>query len=102
VPPRERQQRSGARRGALSADLRQALRGEATRLARVEDPLARIRAVSDTFAAMDAELARFADVRYAAIVQLRRQGWSYERLAAASGLSKARIAQLRRGVHVGG
>jgi len=50
------------------------------------------------FAALDAELAKLAEVRYSAVRELRAQGWSYEKLAAASGLSKSRVAQLVRTV----
>ena len=53
-----------------------------------------MRAVGDAFAALDGELERFAKVRLAAIAALRADGWSYDRIAAATGLSKARVAQL--------
>jgi hypothetical protein len=62
----------------------------------VQDPLRRIRAVGDVFAALDDEMARIAAVRLTAVRQLRRDGWSYDRLAAATGLSKGRVAQLCR------
>jgi hypothetical protein len=80
----------------LSPEVRQALRGEAAALAALEDPVRRIKAVGDAFAALDGELARIAQVRLAAVRELRRAGWSYDRLAAATGLSKGRIAQLCR------
>ena len=94
MPPRTR--RSGARRGALSADLKEALRAEATNLGRAGDEVAVVRAVGDTFAALDAELERIAKVRLSAIQRLRAQGWSYDRIAAATDLSKGRVAQLVR------
>jgi hypothetical protein len=102
VPPRPRQPRAGAHRGALSRELRQALRAEAARLARLGDPEAQIRGVSDAFAALDPELARLSEVRYRAIQTLRREGGrSYERLVAASGLSKTRVAQQCRDLENG-
>lgn len=76
--------------------MRQALREEADRLEQVEDPLATIRAVGDFFAALDHELERVAEVRLRAVAALRQQGWSYDRIAAATGLSKGRVAQLAR------
>ena len=51
-------------------------------------------AVGDAFAALDRELEMLADVRLKAIRQLRSQGWSYDRIAEATGLSKGRVAQL--------
>jgi hypothetical protein len=56
------------------------------------------RAVGDTFAALDAELERIAQVRLHAVRRLRAQGWSYDRIAEATGLSKGRVAQLVRDV----
>lgn len=86
--------RAGARAGSLSPELRQALRAEAARLARLADPVEIIKGVGDTFAALDGELARVAKVRLAAVRRLRAQGWSYDRIAAATGLSKGRVQQL--------
>ena len=88
--------RAGARRGKLSPAVRQALRDETAAIEAVADPLQRITAVGDAFAGLDGELARIAKVRLAAVQELRDQGWSYDRLAAATGLSKGRIAQLCR------
>jgi hypothetical protein len=51
-------------------------------------------AVGDTFAALDVELERLADVRIAAIRRLRADGWSYDRIAAATGVSGPRVQQL--------
>ncbi len=87
---------SGARRGALSADLRDALRAEADRLAAAGEPVPVIKAVGDAFAALDGELERLAQARLDAVRALRRQGWSYDRIATATGLSKGRVAQLAR------
>lgn len=89
-----RDRRKGARGGALTPELRNALRAEAARIARLADPIEVCTAVGDTFAALDAELERLADVRIAAISQLRADGWSYDRIAAATGLSKPRVQQL--------
>ena len=72
------------------------MRMEAELLAGIEDPAKRAKAVGDAFAALDAELARLAAVRYDAVRELRAQGWSYDKLAAAAGLSKSRVAQLVR------
>ena len=91
-----RQERAGARAGALSAAVRRELRAEARRLAGMEDPVGQIRAVGDSFAAFDAELEAFAVVRLRAIRALRADGWSYDRIAKATGLSKGRVAQLVR------
>jgi DNA-directed RNA polymerase specialized sigma24 family protein len=91
-----RPRRSGSRPASLSPAVRAALRGEAQRLADLGDPVAVIRATADTFAALDAELERIAAVRLAAVARLRTEGWSYDRIAAATGLSKGRVAQLSR------
>jgi DNA-directed RNA polymerase specialized sigma24 family protein len=96
MPPRRRRPRAGARPGALSEELRTALRAEAARLDAIEEPVAAARAVGDVFAALDAELERVAAVRLNAVRALRREGWSYERIADATGLSKGRVAQLSR------
>lgn len=92
MPPRR--QRDGSRSGSLSQAVREALDLEAKRLRDLPDPVDTIRGVGDAFAAMDAELGRLADVRLEAINELRRDGWSYDRIAASTGLSKGRVAQL--------
>lgn len=92
MPPRR--QRDGSRRGSLSRAVREALEMEARRLRDLPDPVETIRGVGDAFAAMDVELGRLADVRLEAINELRREGWSYDRIAAETGLSKGRVAQL--------
>lgn len=91
-----RERRRGARDGALSAELRSALRAEVARVARLTNPVDVCKAVGDTFAALDVEMERLADVRIAAIGQLRADGWSYDRIAAATGLSKPRVQQLSK------
>jgi hypothetical protein len=92
----QRSARSGARKGALSAQLRTALRAEAQRLEALSDPVDIVTGVGDTFAALDGELERIAKVRLKAVHRLRREGWSYDRIAAVTGLSKGRVAQLSK------
>lgn len=92
MPPRPR--RAGARRGSISPELQSAIRAEAERLAAMPDPVLTTKAVGDLFAAIDRELDRVAKVRLKAVRELRRGGWSYDRIAAATGLSKGRVAQL--------
>jgi len=88
--------RAGARPGELDPNLRAALRSEVQRLERLPDPVARIQAVNDSFAALDDELARLAGVRLRAVSALRGEGWTYARLVLSTGLSKTRVAQLAR------
>jgi len=90
--------RSAARAGRTSKGLRNAIREEAANLTAIADPAKRVRAVGDVFAALDAELAKLAEVRYEAVRDLRAQGLSYDKLALASGLSKSRVAHLVRTV----
>ena len=94
MPPRRR--RAGYRLGQLSQQLRDAITTEATALAQLDEPLAVIAAVGDTFAALDDALAEIALPRLRAVAQLRRDGWSYDRIAEATQLSKGRVAQLAR------
>lgn len=94
MPPRRR--RAGYRPGQLSPELRAAITAEAAHLADVSEPLAVIEAVGDTFAALDDALAELAMPRLRAIAKLREDGWSYDRIAAATNLSKGRVAQLAR------
>jgi len=76
--------------------LQQAVRDEVRRLDSIDDPASQVIAVGDAFAAFDHELERIAEVRLDAIRTLRETGWSYDRIAAATGLSKGRAAQLSR------
>ncbi len=92
MPPQTR--RAGARRGTLSREVRQALRAETMRLDGMSDPLRQAKAVGDFFAALDAELEAVAMVRLQAVRELRALGWSYDRIARETGLSKGRVAQL--------
>ena len=87
-----RRRRAGYRAGQLSAQLREAIVAEGADLDAVEEPFA----VTDTFAVLDDALEAIALPRLRAIAELRRQGWSYDKLAAATDLSKGRVAQLAR------
>jgi DNA-directed RNA polymerase specialized sigma24 family protein len=75
---------------------------EAERLAGLGEPAVVARAVGDAYAALDQELEKFAKVRQKAVAQLRRQGWSYDRIAKATDLSKARVAQISRAARMAG
>lgn len=92
MPPRRRGE--GPRTGSLPFAVRKALEEEAQRLRDLPDPVDTIRGVRDAFAAMEVELGQLATVRLEAIAKLREQGWSYDRIAEAGGLSKGRVAQL--------
>lgn len=94
VPDRPR--RAGARPGQISPAARDSLRDEIARLAQLKDPVLAIRAVGDAFAALDAELDALALVRLRAVQALRDEGWSYQDIADATGISKGRVAQLAR------
>jgi DNA-directed RNA polymerase specialized sigma24 family protein len=83
----------------MSEELRAAVRSEVDRLAAVEEalgPVAAIQAVADVYAALDDALAELGEPRLRALATLRREGWSYDRIAAATSLSKGRVAQLAR------
>lgn len=94
VPPRRR--RDGYRPGRLSPALAEAIEAEAESLSQIDGPVATIEAVGNTFAALDDALAEIAVVRLRAVAHLRGEGWSYSRIAQASGLTKQRVAQLAR------
>jgi len=94
VPPRRR--RAGYRPGQLSAELRDAIATEAAQLDQIAEPLQVIDAVADVFASLEDALADVALPRLRAVAQLRRDGWSYDRISAATHLSKGRVAQLAR------
>src|SRR3954470_18523092 len=94
--PGQRPRRAGARRGAIAPAVRAALREEARRLSGVPDEVERVRLVGDFFAALDRETERIAAVRLVTVGRLHRGGMSYEAIAAATGLSKSRVAQLVR------
>lgn len=92
MPPRRR--RTGYRPGELSAQLREAINSEAEILAGVEEHAATIDAVSEAIAAIDEHLTVVRQLRWDAVVALRAQGWSYDRIAASTSLSKSRVRQL--------
>ncbi|ROR90884.1 hypothetical protein [Nocardioides aurantiacus] len=94
MPPRRR--RAGYRPGQLSPELRAAIAAEADQLGQITEPLELIDAVGDVYAALDTALEPVALPRLRAVAELRRQGWSYDRLAEATKLSKTRVAQLAR------
>lgn len=75
---------------------RRALSGAAAQFEDLEDPVARISAVSAVLAAVEEVLAVLAQLRIVAVHQLRADGWSLDRIARATGLSKARVAQIAR------
>ena len=94
MPPRRR--RDGYRPETLTPALSEALVAEGARLEAIAGPLETIAAMGDTYAALDDALDAVALPRLRAIAQLRAQGWSYDRIAAATDLSKGRVAQLAR------
>jgi DNA-directed RNA polymerase specialized sigma24 family protein len=94
MPNTRRADRAGARSGSLPPALRGAVRDEAKRIAGLKDPIEIITAAGDTFAGLDSELERIADIRLSAVRRLREEGWSYDRIATATGLSKGRVQQL--------
>ncbi|GAA2735251.1 hypothetical protein GCM10009867_17130 [Pedococcus aerophilus] len=99
MPPSRRkskQRRAGYRPGTLSRELADAITAEAARLDEPTEPLAVIAGVGEVFASLDDALAELALPRLKAIADLRRQGWSYDRIAAETKLSKGRVAQLAR------
>lgn len=80
----------------LPAPLLVALDYEANRVDRINEPAMIISAVNTFMAAMEQELGRFGTMRLSAVAALRQQGASYDRIAASTGLSKSRVAQLAR------
>lgn len=76
--------------------VRDAVREACASTSRLQDPLAQISAASVLMAALEEETVQLAQLRIAAVLELRRSGWSLGRIADATGLSKARIAQIAR------
>ena len=70
------------------------LDAEAASLAEVDGDATTIDAVSEAIAAIDEHLDVVRQLRWDAIVSLRDEGWSYDRIAAATSLSKTRLRQL--------
>lgn len=95
MPPRQR--RAGYEPGRqLSPPLEAAIDAEAARLGAIEDPAEAVRAVTEVFMALDDAFEAVAEPRLRAISQLYRTSRSYQTVATATGLSKARVAQLVR------
>jgi hypothetical protein len=94
----ERRQRPSA----LPDGVRDAVTAELQSLAQVADPLERMGLVGEFYAALDHELERIAQARLEAVRDLRAQGWSYDRIASAAGITKGRVAQLARKAGAGG
>lgn len=96
MPPRRRR-RAGYRPGQqLSAELQQAIANEVARLSAIDGDLDVIDATADTLAAWDDAFEVLGEPRLRAVGRLRALGWSYDRIAEESSLSKARVAQLAR------
>lgn len=96
-PMRARQRRSGFEPGRqLSPELEAAIEAEAARLAAIDDPTLAVRAVTETFIALDVALERVAEPRMTAIRRMHADGGSYAAIAEATGLSKTRVGQLYR------
>ncbi len=95
VPPRRR--RDGYRPGEqLSDTLHDAIAAEGDALEAIESPVETIEAVGQTWVALDDALEAISLPRLRAIAHLRGEGWSYDRIAAVTTLSKGRVAQLAR------
>ncbi|VXB04093.1 conserved exported hypothetical protein [Aeromicrobium sp. 9AM] len=94
--PSRRHNRAGARDGIISAELQAALLRECHQLGSIVEAVERVQALNDFFAQLDFELEQFADVRLDAVAELRGRGWSYDRIASETKLSKSRVAQLSR------
>jgi len=82
--------------GVLRPTLLIALDEQAHRTSSTTDSATLIRTVGLILAAMDDELRRFSVMRATALATLRESGTSYDCIAARTGLSKARVAQLSR------
>lgn len=79
--------------------MRDAIAAEAVRLEDLGDDLATIRATGQVFNAFEDAILEIGEPRLRALARLRAQGWSYNRLVEATGLSKTRVAQLVREAH---
>jgi DNA-directed RNA polymerase specialized sigma24 family protein len=72
------------------------LAAERARVRAITDPGLRSRLVGELFAVLEDEIEELSRIRIEAVVELRRAGWSYQRIGLAAGLSKSRVAQLAR------
>lgn len=94
---RPRSRRSGFAPGRqLSPELEAAIEAEASRLAAIDDPVEAVRAVTETFIALDVALEAVAEPRMIAIRRMHADGRPYSAIAEATGLSKTRVGQLYR------
>jgi DNA-directed RNA polymerase specialized sigma24 family protein len=67
---------------------------ETERIAAIEDPFARLAAVTQRLAECGQEIAELSQLRRILIHQLHAQGFSHADIAAAAGLSRGRIHQI--------
>lgn len=74
--------------------MRDAIAAEAERLGAIDDDVGTIRAVGESFNALDDAILAIGEPRLNAIARLRGEGWSYNRIIDATGLSKTRVAHL--------
>jgi len=75
--------------------MRNALRAEGDRLAALGEPLAVNRGVEHAFATLDSELEA-GSAAAGPGAGAAPDGWSYDRISTATGLSNGRVAQLAR------
>lgn len=73
-----------------------ALRSELRRLRAEPAAVEKVRGVGDVLATLEAEYERLNALRMDALVALRGEGLGYDAIAAATGLSRSRVAQLLR------
>lgn len=69
--------------------------GELERIAQIEDPYELLRAATERLAVAQQEVTELARLRRRLIQDLHAQGMSYAQIAAAAGLSRGRIHQIR-------
>lgn len=74
--------------------MRAAIALEVDRLNAIEDPIARIQAVGELFNGLDDAVVELGNPRLNALLELQRDGWSYNRIVEATSLSKGRVSQL--------
>lgn len=79
---------------SLSPSLLLALDEHAHNATYGRDPAQVVRAVGRFLEALSHELQRFGQIRLDAVATMRAGGSSYDRIAASTGLSKSRVAQL--------
>ncbi|MGV7251943.1 helix-turn-helix domain-containing protein [Mycobacterium kansasii] len=74
---------------------------ETTWWASIDDPLARYEHAGREQQSAEAVVTRMSDLRARCLAELHADGWSYATIAAATGLSRARVQQLvQRGADV--